>query len=520
MHGAKSTTFAVEMMTMRRQSPRHSPPTLSTDTSESKLHGKMRHQRETVKRILFFVLGAIFVLVLQRCFSVETSVSLQQSCKHSLKQGNIRSSNMNHDPTTTDFSVHPSFREIYDTIDNDDNHERCARYGWKYNPKQEPRRIFFGSLIADDSLDTIRIHATEACGVYDTVALIESNLTQTETVRELQYAPGSERLDYIQSGIFGPSTQVHVDYFFNSSIIVGNYTITNPMARERFQRSLIVERWKQNGMTPEDIGIVGDVDEVFSRDVLRAVQVCDVPQFRPNQDCHLPRLTAETLIFESSPECMQRGRRWIHPDMIIGQCIDGIGDPTNRPVPGRQYFGLGIRNKGWGYKGANDYYRMEDNSTGNYPLWNIADIRELGGYEYIRMNGTKEKGDHPVATATGYHFHNFFERLSTLRNKYLTYAHPHQNAMSAPISSMHEDIELMVRCVKGLPNPNRTTLVKRFLGGYDGVKGPKPIYFQANETYRLERHATVRRMLMEDERIHGTEYPQEEDDVEGNIMHF
>lgn len=30
-------------------------------------------------------------------------------------------------------------------------------------------------------------------------------------------------------------------------------------------------------MTTEDVGVLGDADEVFSRDFLRAVQVCEVP---------------------------------------------------------------------------------------------------------------------------------------------------------------------------------------------------------------------------------------------------
>ena len=145
--------------------------------------------------------------------------------------------------------------------------------------------------------------------------------------------------------------------------------------------------------------------------------------------------------------------------MIIGECIEGIGEQTGLPVPMRQYFNKGMRNKGFGYKGPHDYRRM-DNSTGKYPLWNIADIRELRGYEYIHWNETGEKG-HLSAFATGFHFHNFFEELDTLRNKYLTYAHPHYNAMSATLSSMHEDIDLLVRCMKGLPNSN-TTSVRRF----------------------------------------------------------
>lgn len=505
---------------MRRQATHQQSPSIPQLVSEKRIHGKMKNQRETARSILFFMLGALFMLVTVQTFcSMEEPLPLLQQDRIEVEpKGSVRAVSIRKASTSTEaiLLVDPSVQSIYDDIDSQDSHERCARYGWEYKPRDKPRRIFFGSLIADDSMDTVMIHATEAFGIYHTVALVESNLTQSATPRQLQFAEGSEKLAFITSGIFGPSTNVYVDYFFNETLIVDNYTITNPMARERIQRNLIVQRWIESGMQPNDIGIVADIDETFSRDVLRAAQVCDIPQFRPDQDCHLPRLTAETLIFESSPECMQKGRRWIHPDMIIGECIEGIGDPLGHPVAMRQYSGLGMRNKGYGYKGPFDYWRM-DNSTGKYPLWNIADIRELNSYVYIHWNET-HRDDNRTAYATGFHFHNYFDDLETLRQKYLTYAHPHMNAMSATLSSMHDDIDLVVRCIKNLPNPNRT-LVRRFQGGFNDVPGPKPIFLQ-NETYRLQRHCAVQHMLIEDEKRHGTEYPQEMDAEEGRIMHW
>lgn len=229
------------------------------------------------------------MLTVQKFCSVEEQPlsPLQEDGNENVKQGTIRAV-MSRDAMITNtvgsFTVNPSVQKIYDTIDNEDNHVKCARYGWGYKPRAKPRRIFFGSLIADDSLNTVSIHATEAFGIYDTVVLVESNFTQTETVRTLQFGKGSAKLDFIQSGIFGPSTNVYVDYFFNETITVDNYTITNAMARERFPRNLIVERWKKSGMKSDDIGIVSDIDETYSRDVLRAAQVCDIPLFRPEQN--------------------------------------------------------------------------------------------------------------------------------------------------------------------------------------------------------------------------------------------
>jgi hypothetical protein len=104
------------------------------------------------------------------------------------------------------------------------------------------------------------------------------------------------------------------------------------MKREAVQRGTLTGLWKRMGMQPEDIGVYGDIDEVFSRDFLRAVQVCDVPQFRPNidetgYDCKRPKVIANTIPFEGSPEC-RSSHSWFHPDLMLGHCIERIGDPS------------------------------------------------------------------------------------------------------------------------------------------------------------------------------------------------
>ena len=51
----------------------------------------------------------------------------------------------------------------------------------------------------------------------------------------------------------------------------------------------------KQGMTTDDIGIIGDTDEIFTRDFLLAASSCDIPQFRPGKDCKHPKLTGSTL---------------------------------------------------------------------------------------------------------------------------------------------------------------------------------------------------------------------------------
>lgn len=87
---------------------------------------------------------------------------------------------------------------------------------------------------------------------------------------------------------------------------------------------------------------------------------------------------------------------------------------------------------------------------------------------------------------SAFHFHNFFDDLQTLRNKYLTYGHADPDAMNIPLSSVAEDVDIVVRCVHGVPNNSSTSVLSRFRGGFEDILGPKPIFFQSNETYRLE----------------------------------
>jgi hypothetical protein len=455
-------------------------------------------------RKLFFMLAAFLMLAIYPYYSMYVTSSFFLDDVH---QGYslLPVTTPSTDRKSNRFTVHPSVQKIYDEIDNDAPQTRCARYGFQYKPRDTPRRIFFGSLIADESLDTLRIHATEVYGIYETVSFVESNLTQTMTKRPLRYTKGAPRRQFIESGVFGSSTRVNVDFFFNDTLDV------SPLLRERIQRGLIIERWKKNGMKPDDIGIIADVDESWSRDFLRAAQLCDIPVFRPNQDCGIPKLAGETLIFESSPECMQRDRRWIHPDMILGECIDGIGDPKGHPVPRRQAGKQGLRNELHVQKVPHD-------STKKYPLWNAADFREEDVPQYAEWKGPRETGG-PAAYVSAFHFHNFFDDLRTLRNKYLTYGHAEPGAMKDPLSSVHDDIDIVVRCVHGVPNPNSTWEIKRFRGGFEDILGPKPIFFQ-NETYRFFRHAAVRRMILQDEKEHGSIYPLEEESEETIIRHY
>eukprot|EP00550_Attheya_septentrionalis_P000068 CAMPEP_0198286386 /NCGR_PEP_ID=MMETSP1449-20131203/5478_1 /TAXON_ID=420275 /ORGANISM="Attheya septentrionalis, Strain CCMP2084" /LENGTH=478 /DNA_ID=CAMNT_0043984105 /DNA_START=315 /DNA_END=1748 /DNA_ORIENTATION=+ len=374
--------------------------------------------------------------------------------------------------------------------DTEAERARCQRYGLLYNRmRKKRRRVFWGSIIADDSWHTIAAHAAEAYGLYHTVALVESNTTLQLTPRDLRFPPDSLNRNVLQSGIFGPNSKVSVDLYVDDPGGLVDQTLSG-LLREQLQRELILQRWKQNGMKQNDIGIVSDVDEMFSRDFLLAAMTCDIPKFRPGQDCRSPKMVAKALVFESSPECVADEKNWMHPDMILGECLDTIGDSTLHKPGEREYKNgtLGDRKEGYG-KHENDYAMMPN--TTMFPLWKPVDFRSArGGNMFVdrwvgRVNGY-----------TGYHLHNFFESIPVLRKKYQTYGHANPDALEMPLGEIHEDLHLTINCVT-----QRTNLKEHYkhkAGGFEGIAGSKPLLFEHSD-YRSLRNHELREMVLEDE---------------------
>jgi len=359
---------------------------------------------------------------------------------------------------------------------------RCQRFGFEYTGRKTRRRLFLGSMIADDSWHPIMINAGETYGLYHSVALIESNATTSSDnsqFRKLRFTPNSTALRVLQSGIFGPQTKVTVDLYVDRPEERNFKTVIE----EDMQREIILHRWKKNGMMVDDIGIIGDVDEFFSRDFLLAAMSCDVPEFRPGQDCRSPKLLASTLIFETSPECTKEGRFWFHPDMAIGECIDTIGDSVVHKPGLRAYKGNGRRITGYGNK--NDYSLMPN--TTMFPLWKPLDFRSTIG-------GRRVKGNQIYS---GFHLHNFFTSIKILRNKYATYGHMVKHANEIPLGKLHTEIDLTVNCVTERPDPRLAA------GGFKAQKGPSPIVFQRLANYRAARHQEIKEMILKDEEKFG-----------------
>jgi len=279
----------------------------------------------------------------------------------------------------------PLQRKLLD--DSDINAEvekkRCASYNFGFPNATMPlrrRRLFYGSLISGDSAEVIKATSMEQYNIFHTVSFIESNTTQSLFPKKWRFfgsENASKELHWLYQ-LFGPKTKVSVDYYVTSQ--TKDQIDGNELLMEGFQREGLSYRWKFNGMRPDDVAIIGDLDETYTRDFLRALQICDVPQFRPGQDCRAPKVIASTMIFDASPECIWKERRWYHPDAVLGECVDQIGDTKLHPPTKRsKWDSHGTRLDGYGKNG--NYTRYETDVltplsiTGQYPLWLSNEIR-------------------------------------------------------------------------------------------------------------------------------------------------
>ena len=360
-----------------------------------------------------------------------------------------------------------------DDIDIEREKERCARYDFKIANETHPirRRLFLGSLLADDSMEVLRATGTEVYNIFHTVSFVESNTTQSLTPRKWKYYDPSDPPDDLIAlhRLFGPRTRVSVDYYVTAlKKTFGSLSL----GVEYVQREGSTHRWAFNGMRGDDVGIISDTDEVFTQDFLRAMQICDVPEFRPNQDCLTPKVIASTMVFESSPDCVTKDRRWHHPDAILGECVDQVGDSLLHPPGKREYKERhGMRLNGYGRNGDySKYVAGGMGSNNSYPLWYASDFRnQVGG----RMHSMKDR------SPTGYHFHNFFNSANDIRVKYHTYGHASHDAMDKPIWELQDDIKLAVDCAHG--DRNKSLKFDISLGSV------LPIYY-SDDNVMMKRH--------------------------------
>lgn len=178
-----------------------------------------------------------------------------------------------------------------DDIDVEVEKKRCERHGLEYTNTtlSRRRRLFLGALIADDSMEVLQAIGAEGYNIFHTVSFIETNVTQNLTPRQWKFGLKSENLSRLQQ-LFGPRTKVSVDYYVSSSNTTdGDDLLTGALSEGNNLR------WKINGMRDDDVAIVVDVDETsFSKDFLRVLQLCELPELRPGQRCLMRKVLASS----------------------------------------------------------------------------------------------------------------------------------------------------------------------------------------------------------------------------------
>jgi hypothetical protein len=254
-------------------------------------------------------------------------------------------------------------------VDEDNHTERCRRYGYYYNNTAPPkrRRIFYGANIANEPWEIFEIVAAEAYGIFEGMVFVESNRTQNSVPRPLQRIGHAAVLSRL-FGIANVQVRTFVNEHFNIHLV--------GLDRENAQRYEILKGWKEMGMTAHDVGYIADPDETFSRDFLRAAQVCDgIDAF--NYDLHRcgrdkVKLISTSRSFEMVSECVRDDYHWPHPDMVIGACIELIADEELHPVAARD----GSERK----RGFGKYCRGWTRKTNvKFPPWNPYDFRMMCG---------------------------------------------------------------------------------------------------------------------------------------------
>ena len=403
------------------------------------------------------------------------------------------------------------FGAYRDEIDSMNDDARCQRYGFQLkradplHQRAKPRRIFFGSLVASEPWELFEIIAAETYGMYEGIVLVESNRTQAFYVRNLTHYPDKKRHEPQISAVFGiPHNHTQIRLFVDENPKL------NGLTRERAQRNGVLQGWKELGMQPDDVGILSDLDEVLTRDFLRAIQVCDVID---KLDYHTHRcnpnkmgLRSTTQVYESSPECIMHNRLWHQPSVFPGHCLEGIGDARKHPPPPRGDGGL--RLKGWDPRKWNDTQPYAPSADG-------ADFRRPGaGTARVKVRPRTTKGkdgkNHDAShhkhysVHSGFHFHNWFLNTESIRFKYKTYGHPDKRAYDKAMVNLSSAQSIMVHCALDEDDPLPKETHQKYIriqGGFEGLDPFTPIYFKDAE-YRRRRQNLIREIVLKDNAVY------------------
>jgi hypothetical protein len=190
----------------------------------------------------------------------------------------------------------------------------------------------------------------------------------------------------------------------------------------------------------------------------------------------------------------------ISPEMVIGACVQGIGDATHHPPPPGRDRDVMHTDSGWGLNC--DYNLMKRNSTlwdnRMFPLYDSADFRRRCGTRVRRRRESASASSGSRHNA--FHFHNWFADVHSIRHKYATYGHAQKGASQKRVKDFSADTAMMHQCALGsterLANQRYGYQLASDLVVEDVMY--MPIYFQ-DAAYMKKRHDFLKYMIYWDE---------------------
>ena len=128
-----------------------------------------------------------------------------------------------------------------------------------------------------------------------------------------------------------------------------------------------------------------------------------------------------------------------------------------------------------------------------FPLWTATDFRMEDATSFWPAKDT-----FPVA----WHFHNFFDSIASVRQKYLTYGHPIGKALTIPLEGISKDLEFMVGCLLGRSGGRGSDIHREKDVPWMSATTDKaiPRAFQLAPEYARMRHEELRQLVIDDEK--------------------
>ena len=370
-----------------------------------------------------------------------------------------------------------TFVEKHQEIDAFDNTQRCRRYGYSFTASQNRnRRIFYGAIMADEPWELFEILAAESYGIFEAMVLVEPD----KDIYGKPRTPLRLEATAVLQSMFGVDKIQVIKYTNDDDNVKGD--LLYDLAREE-----IVKAWKDLGMTVDDVGYMSNIDDIFARDYLKAIQHCELPEMKYElHHClhNRVKVFGNCQVYETSPDCVSRTKKYEHPDMMIGACIKGIGNETMHRLAPRDDTGV-YREKGWNCEDRSEEKDIKDQK---FPLWTGTDMRQLCGGRQANLRAAMHQ------QYTAFHFRNFYNTARDIRLKYTT----EEELYDKSLDDLGEDMRVTYRCIKEIED-EKNAVTKREPGGFKVLKPMTPLYF-ADEKYRESAHERAKKKILDDEK--------------------